>query len=69
MDWFRDNYLSDPAQAADPRVSPLPAADLAGVPPGCIAVSGFDPLRDEGEAYADRLRAAGVPVAPRRHPI
>lgn len=68
MDWFRDNYLSDPAQATDPRVSPLLAADFAGLPPSYIAISGFDPLRDEGEAYARRLREAGVAVALRRHP-
>lgn len=68
MDWFRDNYLSKPSHATDPRASPLLAAEFAGLPPGYIAVSGFDPLRDEGEEYARRLRDAGVAVALRRHP-
>lgn len=61
MDWYRGHYLSDPAQATDPLVSPL-YADVAGHPPAHVAVSGFDVLRDEGLAYADKLEAAGVPV-------
>lgn len=67
MDWYRDRYLPEPGAALDPRASPLLADDLEGLPPAYIATAGFDPLRDEGEAYADRLRAAGVPVALRRH--
>jgi len=67
MDWFRDNYLSEPSQATDPLVSPLLAPSFAGLPPGYIAVSGFDPLRDEGEEYAQRLRDAGVSIALHRH--
>ena len=67
MDWYRDHYLGD-HPADDPRVSPLLAADVAGLPQAYVAVSGFDPLRDEGEAYAARLADAGVPVALRRHP-
>jgi acetyl esterase len=57
MDWFRAHYGADPA---DPYASPLRAPSLAGLPPATIVVAGFDPLRDEGVAYADRLRADGV---------
>lgn len=59
MDWYRGHYLSDPAQATDPLVSPL-FADVTGHPPAHVAVSGFDVLRDEGLAYADKLEAGGV---------
>jgi acetyl esterase len=68
MDWYRDHYLSDPAEASDPRVSPLRAPDLRGLPPAYLAVGGFDVLRDEVAAYASALTAAGVPVAFRLHP-
>ena len=60
--WFRGNYLRDGADEADWRASPLRAADLARLPPAYVITAGFDPLVDEGRAYADRLRAAGVPV-------
>ena len=66
MDWYRDHYLGD-HPASDPRVSPLLAEDLADLPPAYVAVSGFDVLRDEGEAYARKMAAAGVRVALRRH--
>jgi acetyl esterase/lipase len=52
----------------DPRVSPLRATGLAGMPPALIHTAEFDPLRDEGAAYADRLRQAGVPVSYICHP-
>ena len=60
MDWFRGQYLNTPAEIDDPRASPLRAVDLAGVAPALVFTTGFDPLRDEGRAYAERLSAAGV---------
>jgi acetyl esterase len=68
MDYFEDRYLGSDADAADPRVSPLRADDLSGLPPAYVATAGFDPLRDEAETYALRMREAGVRVALRRHP-
>lgn len=65
MDWFLANYLSNPAQTRDPRASPLLTRDLGGLPPAHVVTAGFDPLRDEGEGYADALRAAGVPTTSR----
>jgi acetyl esterase len=67
LDWYKDHYLADDRDALDPRCSPLMAEELAGAAPAYIATAGFDPLRDEGEEYAERLRAAGVRVALRRH--
>jgi len=65
--WFLDHYAPAGVDRADPRLSPLLGEDLRGLPPTYIATAGFDPLRDEGEAYAERLAAAGVPTALRRH--
>jgi acetyl esterase len=67
-DAFERHYLSPGTDAADPRASILLAPDLTGLPPAYVATAGFDPLRDEGEAYALRMREAGVQVALRRHP-
>ncbi len=68
MDWFERHYLPPGADRTDPRVSMLRAADLSGLPPAYVATAGFDPLRDEGEAYAARMQEAGVEVTLRRHP-
>ena len=66
MRWFGEQYLSDAAHRSDPRASGL-LADLSGVAPAVIATAEFDPLRDEGEAYAAALTKAGVPVVARRY--
>jgi acetyl esterase len=68
MDLFERHYLPPGTDPAEPRVSVLLVPDLRGLPPAYVATAGFDPLRDEGEAYALRLREAGVAVALRRHP-
>jgi acetyl esterase len=62
MRWYWEQYLARPEDGASPDASPLRADDLGGVAPALVLVAGFDPLRDEGEAYAARLAAAGVPT-------
>ena len=62
MDWFMGHYMGPDADPADPRVSPDKTADLSGLAPAVVITAGFDPLVDQGEAYAKRLQAAGVPV-------
>jgi acetyl esterase len=66
MQWYWNSYLSSPTDAAQPYATPL-IADLSALPAATIVTAEFDPLRDEGEAYADRLRAAQVPVVGRRY--
>ncbi len=68
MDWYRDHYFATEDERRDPSASPLLASDLSGLAPALVVTAGFDPLRDEGEAYAKRLREAGVATTLRREP-
>jgi acetyl esterase len=67
MEWFWGHYVADVAARGNPEASPLRAADLAGLPPAIVVIAEYDPLRDEGLAYAERLRAAGVAVTVHRY--
>jgi acetyl esterase len=68
MVWFWNHYLSDPADAAHPYASPLRARDFRGLPPALVVTAEYDPLRDEGEDYAEKLRAAGAAAVTSRWP-
>ena len=67
MAWFWNHYLAGADDGANPYASPLRAKSLADLPPAMVVTAEFDPLRDEGEAYAERLRKAGVPVKLKRY--
>jgi acetyl esterase len=68
MRWFEDHYIPDGCDHEDPRISMMRAEDVSGLPPAYVATAGFDPLRDEAETYAMRMREAGGSVALQRHP-
>lgn len=68
MVWFYDHYMTSAADKTNPYFSPACAKSLAGLPPAFVMTAAIDPLRDEGEAYAEALRKAGVAVTAKRYP-
>lgn len=68
MVWFYDHYMNSPAEKTNPYFSPACAKSLAGLPPAFVITAAIDPLRDEGEAYGEALRKAGVPTTVKRYP-
>lgn len=67
MDWFWRQYLTAPEEGGHPYASPVKADDLSGLPPAIVLTAEYDPLRDEGEHYADLMAKAGVKVIKRRY--
>lgn len=68
MEWFEAHYIPDGIDDDEPRASMMRAPEVSGLPAAYVVTAGFDPLRDEGEIYAERMREAGVPVVLRRYP-
>ncbi|QAU11672.1 alpha/beta hydrolase [Halorubrum sp. BOL3-1] len=68
MRWFYERYLRSPVDAANPYAVPLRAADLCDLPPATVVTAGFDPLRDDGVALAERFEREGTPVRHRHYP-
>jgi acetyl esterase len=68
MRWYWRQYLDDDVDGANPYASPLRVRDCSGLPSATVVTAGYDPLRDEGAAYADRLQSAGVPVTHADYP-
>jgi acetyl esterase len=68
MEWFFGHYVPDEGRRSEPRVAPLRIDELSGLPPTVVVTAGFDPLRDEGDAYADALADAGVEVRHLQYP-
>jgi acetyl esterase len=68
MQWYTGHFMPEDVDPADPLISPLLSSRLSESAPALVVTAGFDPLRDEGEAYAEALREAGVPVLLRRFP-
>jgi acetyl esterase len=67
MQWYWNHYLQNPADASNPYAAPLVAPNLEGLPPALVITAEYDPLCDEGEAYAKRLQAAGIPTSCTRY--
>ena len=67
MVWFWDHYLASDADATNPYAAPMHAADLSGLPPALVITAEYDPLRDEGEVFGQKLAAAGVPTVCTRY--
>ncbi len=68
MQWFAEQYLADPKDGMNPLVSPLLADDLAGLPPAFFTIAEYDVLQAEGDAYAEKLKEAGVQVVVKSYP-